>query len=239
LLAAVVAALLATAWHEVVSEPLIEQAIQIEEARQPGVAEEPVVSRPVQRAGLGLALVLYGITWGLAVGGVFSLAQEHLPGDSFGKRALLFALAVGWAVALLPFLKYPSNPPGVGDPSTLQDRQFWYFASMVLGSLGALAATLLARRMDAGRASGQSARHPWMIALIAYAVFCVALLVVLPSSSDAAPLPADLLYGFRLRSFLGLVVFWGAFAAVFGHFVQRWSRVASPAPRPQAESARL
>src|SRR5438067_12367802 len=75
-LAALLAALIAAAFHELVSEPLIEQAIQLEAARQPGQPEEEVVSRPVQRAGLVLALALYGVTWALALGGVFALAQE-------------------------------------------------------------------------------------------------------------------------------------------------------------------
>jgi predicted cobalt transporter CbtA len=217
LLAAVVAALLATTWHWVVTEPLIDAAIELEQAHHDGEAAESVVSRPTQRLGLGLALLLYGVSWALALGGLFSLIQAHLPGGSVGRRAALLGGLAGWTFALLPFLKYPASPPGVGDPDTIGVRQMLYFGILALGVLGA-AGTLFAGRRLSGRG-----RTGWPIALVGYAVYCLVLYLVLPPNPDPTPIPADLLAGFRLRSGLGLVLYWFAFAVLFGMLVERWS----------------
>jgi len=229
ILAALLAALLATAWHELVSEPLIDQAIQLEALRQPAEMEPAPVSRDMQRIGLGVQLALYGLTWALALGGVFSLAQEALPGRGRGARAALLVGGAGWAVALLPFLKYPANPPGVGEPATLELRQVLYFGLMALGALGGAGALLLWHWLHRRPARTWAAQHPGPAALGAYGLFCLALLALLPSNPDPTPVPADLLLGFRLRAALGLVCFWAVFAAAFGLLVQRWSaRPAAP-----------
>ena len=128
-LAAVLAALAAIAWHAIATEPLIDRAIELEGARHAGEhREEPIVGRGAQRVGLGLALLLYGVSWALALGGTLVLAQDRLPGPTLGRRAALLALAAAWAFAVLPALKYPANPPGVGDPETIGLRQGLYVA---------------------------------------------------------------------------------------------------------------
>ncbi len=222
-LGGVLAALVATAWHEVVTEPLVDQAIQLEEARHGGEAEAPVVSRRTQRFGLGLALVLYGASWGLALGGVFALAQRWLPGGSPGRRAVALALAASWGLALLPFLKYPANPPGVGDPETIGMRQALYFALLGLGSLGAPAALAVGNGLSARVRPGWIAGAAWPIAIAGYLVYCGVIYVALPPNPDPTPIPIELLNGFRLRSGLGLLIFWAVFAAAFGYLARRWS----------------
>lgn len=237
--AAMLAALVATAWHALVTEPLIDRAIKLEEARHGGETEEPIVSRGAQRVGLGLALGLYGVSWALALGALFTLARAHLPGRSDGHRAALLGLVAFWAVALFPFLKYPANPPGVGDPDTIATRQILYFATLALSALGAFAALALGRRLRAGGTEGWVGRAAWPIALGAYAVYCAALYAVLPPNLDPTPVPADLLLGFRLSSALGLAAYWLVFSTAFGLLVGRWSDRAStrgrnprPAPEP-------
>lgn len=230
-LAAVLAALLATAWHGLVTEPLIDQAIELEEEHHGGEADEPIVSRRTQRLGLGVALLLYGVSWGLALGGVFALAQEHLPGRG-GWRATLLGLAAGWAVALLPYLKYPANPPGVGDPETIGTRQVLYLAILVLGSLGALALFAGGRRLSV-RQTDRSARRTWLLALGAYLAYCAVLYAALPPNPDLTPIPPDLLAAFRLRSALGLALFWVTFPATFGLLVAREHARAATSLRPK------
>lgn len=225
-LAAVLAAAVATVWHQVATEPLIEAAIELEEAAHAGEAEEPAISRGAQRIGLGLALLLYGVSLALILGGVFALAQRWLPGASAGWRAAALVSAAAWAFALLPFLKYPGNPPGVGDPETIGTRQALYLAVIVLGALGAVGTLALGRRLEGRRTIG------WLAALAAYAAFSAIVYLALPPNPDSTPIPADLLAAFRLRSGLGLVLFWAVFAAVFGLLVDRWASPASFGRRP-------
>ena len=229
LLAALLAALVATAWHAVATEPIIDRAIELEEARHGGEHEdEPIVGRGAQRVGLGLALLLYGLSWAFAVGAVFALAQDRLPGATLGRRAALLALAAAWALALLPALTYPANPPGVGDPETIGLRQGLYVVVLVLGVLGTMAAIALGQRLR-----GRLGSSAWPVTLVAYAAYCAALYATLPPNPDPTPIPADLLAAFRLRSVLGLLIYWGVFAAAFGFLIDRRASRAAGSHRPR------
>src|SRR5262245_61007604 len=128
ILAGLVAAVLASAFHQILTESVIDRAIAAEEARaasQPGHAHEaPVVSRGGQKIGLVVGLLIYGLVWGLLVGVGLSATRGWAPsGWSLGRRGLIVAGLAGWSVALFPFLKYPANPPGVGEPETIGYRQ--------------------------------------------------------------------------------------------------------------------
>ena len=61
--------------------------------------------------------VIYGALWGLLFGLVAYCSPDLTACCSGPLRRFGFTLAllVGWSVAMLPFLKYPANPPGVGE----------------------------------------------------------------------------------------------------------------------------
>ncbi|MFD0889965.1 CbtA family protein, partial [Streptosporangium algeriense] len=52
------------------------------------------------------------------------------------------AAAAFVAVVLIPFVKYPANPPAVGDPETINQRTVLYLVAVAIGilSVGAAAA---------------------------------------------------------------------------------------------------
>src|SRR5262245_33074839 len=97
--AGLVAGLLVTVFHAIITEPVIDQAIALEEqqaaAQESTEAhshEEPIVSRAFQKGvGLALGYALYGLTWAL----FFTLAYFPLQGwlARFGpwRGALLLA----------------------------------------------------------------------------------------------------------------------------------------------------
>src|SRR5262249_50380282 len=132
LIAGVVAALAAGVFHLAVSERYVDRAIALEdEAEQQellatgGTIEghQPVFSRRTPKAGLFAGLLLYGLAAGAIFGGVYALAGGRLPGRTTRARVAALASGTLLAVVLVPFLKYPANPPGVGDPDTLARRQ--------------------------------------------------------------------------------------------------------------------
>ena len=118
-IAGVIAGGAAAGFHWFLTEPAVDRAIEIEQQSEKAEGkpvEEPVVSRGTQRLGLILGFLLYGLAWGLLSGICFYLVRSWLPPWSERTPAIFLVVLLGWSVAIFPFLKYPANPPGVGDP---------------------------------------------------------------------------------------------------------------------------
>lgn len=213
LIAGLAAGLTVAIFHAVVTEPVIDRAIALEEQRHAaeGEHEEPIVSRQVQKGGLFVGFVMYGLVWSVLLGIIYRVAQRWLPAHGARGQRLLLALAGYWAVALFPFLKYPANPPGVGDPETIGYRQALYVAALALSILGALLALALARRSGAG---GSGARR-WAAPLAFLAVFSAILYVAMPGNPDPVQMPAEIVTPFRALSLVGLTLFWAVLGVLF------------------------
>jgi len=230
IVAGLVAAVLASLFHQALTEPVIDRAIGAEEARaaaQPGHAhgEEPVVSRGGQKVGLVAGLLLYGLVWGLVVGlGLHATRGWAPPGWSLGRRGLIVAGLVGWSVALFPFLKYPANPPGVGEPGTIGYRQTLYVGFIALAVLGAALAASFRRRL-AGTSRGAGV---WIAPVAFYAVWALAMYALMPPSPDPVELSASIVRPFRALSLAGLVVFWGGFALALAYLGRARRHVPDP-----------
>jgi predicted cobalt transporter CbtA len=204
--AGVLAGLLLGAFHLAVTEPVIDASIAVEEAAamtHGEVEEEPVVSREMQRVGLIVGFLLYGLSLGVLFCGAFYLARRLLPDLSAAKTAALHAQAGYWAIALVPAVKYPANPPGVGDPETIQFRQGAALALMVLLLIGA-GASLYLRRFGLPL---------WGVAAANVALAAV-LFAVMPANTDPVEMPAGLVTQFRALSIIGLTLFWAVLGAL-------------------------
>ena len=221
LLAGVVAGLLAGTFAFAFGEPLVQDAIDIEEAASARAsstpvlaqAEEPLVTRSGQRAGLFLAAALYGA----CVGTVFALAFALVRGRGSARDdwQLSVRLAAGLftALVLVPFLKYPGNPPAVGDPETIAART-WLYLAMLTGGLLSLVAAARVMWSVSDRAA------PWVRPVLGAGTFVVLagfLAVVLPGVDEVPKgFPASLLWQFRLSSLGIQAVLWTALGTAFG-----------------------
>ncbi|MEV1243249.1 CbtA family protein [Nonomuraea sp. NPDC050022] len=224
LLLGLLAGLIAGGFAFAFGEPQVDSAIALEQAhaaQEPGHdhGEEELVSRPGQKAGLFLATGLYG----LAVGGVFALVYAGLRGRvgprSEGGLALAAAGSAFGAVILVPFVKYPANPPAVGDPETINSRTALYVVMILVGLAAIAIAVATARRVTAG----PWAR--WVAAGVAYLVPVVAAWLLLPTVDEVPEgFPATLLWQFRLVSLGTQLVFWTAFGVLFGWVSDRAAR---------------
>src|SRR5689334_17204468 len=131
MLAGLLAGVLGFAFGRVFGEPAVDAAIAFESYVEYDVhqeAPEPeLVSRDLQSAaGLGTGTLIYGV----ALGGMFALVFAASYGRlgqlaARGTAALLGLLGLT-AIYLVPFLKYPANPPSVGDPDTIGYRTLVY-----------------------------------------------------------------------------------------------------------------
>ena len=134
MLVAVLAGLLAFGFARIFGEPQVDRAIAFEEQmNQAKVPEPELVSRETQ-ASLGLFTGV--IVYSAAVGGLFSLVFAFVYGrvGRLGPRATaaLLALAGFVAIVLVPGVKYPANPPSVGNPETIGLRTELYFVMLVI-----------------------------------------------------------------------------------------------------------
>jgi len=217
ILAGVAAAIVAAALHLVATEPLIDQAIAIEEQMHAS-DEAPVVSREIQRVGLVIGFILYGVTWAMLFAVVYQLARRWLPASTAPRRAIVLAIAGYWAVGLFPFLKYPANPPGVGEPETIAYRQALYMGLLALSVVGAAAALWLVRRLSRARGSSPGS---WLGAIAFLALFAVAVYVLMPGNPDAINIPDEIISSFRALSLLGLTLFWVVLGVTFASLTGR------------------
>ena len=218
LLAGLAAALVVSVFHLVFTEPVIDRAIGIEEELSGEHDDSPVVSRDAQKAGLVLGFALYGTIWALLFGVVYHLTQGWLPASSAAARAAVLAVMGYLSVVLLPFLKYPANPPGVGDPETISYRQALFVALLVLSVAGVFVAAGIARYMQ-GRRIGQP--RAWLVGLGFLVVFAAVVYVALPANPDPVHIPDEVLAPFRGLSLAGLTLFWATLGATFAWLSHR------------------
>ncbi|MPY61361.1 CbtA family protein [Streptomyces spongiae] len=229
MLAGLAAGLLALVVAYVLGEPRVDQAIAFEEAHSHEHGGEELVSRTLQStAGLSTGVLVYGV----AFGGIAALAYCFALGriGRFGPRASALLLAVAGLVAVyvVPFLKYPANPPAVGNPDTLDQRTTLYFLMVVLSVLLAVGTVILGKRL-APRLGNWNAT----VAAGAFFVLVVGLAYAfLPSFNEApADFPATLLWQYRLAALAVQVTLWTAYGLVFGLLAERLL-----APHAAAES---
>jgi predicted cobalt transporter CbtA len=208
-LAGLIAGAITSAFHFVLAEPVIERAIEQEKQTKiahSANAEAPIVSRTVQRSGLVIGLLIYGTVWGALFGVAYLLLESRRQLWDPRVRGWLLAIVVGWAVAWFPFLKYPANPPGVGESATVGHRQLLYVGFIVLSAAGAAMACFVHARGVPGGARS---------VVILYVVYAVALYLAMPANPDPVRMPTALVWTFRAISLAGLVVFWLALGTSF------------------------
>ncbi len=232
--------------------PLIGAAIDYEEARTHALAEgagghthdHEVFTRAIQEnigAGVGV------IGFGLVVGVLFAVAYCLLSA-ALTQRGVRFESA--WAamatsatafvcVSLVPFLVYPANPPGVGQPDTAGQRTVAYLALLVVSVVAAAVLVAGALRWAPRVGSWAAATS----AAWAYVIVIATTAAILPSVhetpgavvDDAGALlfpgfPAELLAEFRLQSLLTSALMWLVLGTAFAAALARSTSSRSTTP---------
>jgi hypothetical protein len=234
MLAGVLAGTLAFGLAYLVGEPNVDAAISYESAHSSGPDME-LVSRALQStAGLATAVLAFGT----AVGGIAALAFCFALGriGRFSPRAT-GALVAGGAfltLYLVPFVKYPANPPSVGDPDTIGRRTALYFGMIAVSVLLGIAALLLARRL----APRFGAWNAGIVAIAAYLGMLAAAMAVLPVVDEVpGDFPAPVLWQFRMASAGIQALLWASFGVIFGYLADRVLRPRAAAARAAVPEA--
>lgn len=218
--AGLLAGLLAGLFGFLVGEPTLDRAIALEEASS-GAHHEEVFSRPTQKVGLFFATGLFGVTVGGVFGIVYTIFRDRLAAANDLGRSVSLTGAIFAGAFLIPFLKYPAEPPSVGDPSTIRERTAAYFTLVALSLLALFIAWLVARTLKM-RGVGPPRRR-LMVGTGLVLVMAI-LFVALPSGPSAEGFPSGVLWAFRLSSLGTQIVFWSGLGLLFGLLCERAGR---------------
>ena len=191
-----------------------------------GDAGEPeLVSRPVQ-AGIGLftGVVLYSAAFGGLFALVFAFAYGRIGPPDPRAMAVLLAVAGFVVVVLVPALKYPPNPPSVGNGETIGYRTALFMLMLVI-SLAAAAAAVFVKGRLSPRLGAWNAR---LVALGVFVAVVVAAMAILPGINEVPEhFPASLLWQFRVASLGTQILMWTTIGLLFGALT--WRSLGRPA----------
>ena len=148
MLAGLVAGVAAFVFAYLLGEPGVDGGIAFEEAGAHTHGGEELVGRGVQSTvGLLVGVLVYAV----AIGGILALvhaATRGRIGPARPRPAALVLAAVGFVVVVLvPFLKYPGNPPGSSDDGSIGQRTGLYLVMLLFSVLVAALATALGKNL--------------------------------------------------------------------------------------------
>ncbi len=250
--------LIAFVFARIFAESQIQAAIDYEEGRgaaqatldkAAGIAagghEHEIFSRTIQaNLGIGIGMILLGAALGAVFAVVYAVCLGRVGDVKPRTLALLVAGGGFLGFYLVPFVKYPANPPAVGNGDTIGARTGLYLAMVVCSLLFLVLAVLLGRKLQARLGT-------WNASLIAGGAFIVAIgvvMLILPSVGELStnvaanghyatetPLPltdpngtivypgfsADVLANFRLYSVGAQLIMWTTIGLVFAPLAEK------------------
>jgi hypothetical protein len=225
----IVAGILAFAWARTFGEPALNIAMGFESAQNEAKAkaalasgqhaeeEEPeIFSRGVQ-SGIGLFTGVVAV--GAGIGGLFAVLFAFANGrfGSLGPEptSALLALIGLVSIYVIPALKYPADPPSVGNLETIKLRTGLYFLMMAIS----VASTIGALALRGGLARKYGSWDGSVLAAAAYIVVIASAFLILPGFNEVpANFPAVTLWNFRIASLGIQTVLWASIGVMFGYF---------------------
>src|ERR671912_1214576 len=216
LLAGAIAGTILGVVNQLAVEPYIEHAIELEmqNTAQSGQVINPAefaAYRFWQKGGEIAAGTILGLSIGSLYGIVFAYTRGMVPGSNNKKKALIVAGIMWFVLFLMPALKYPANPPAVGNPETIYYRQSLYIAFLAISGFSALGLAFLYRKVT-------SLNTNKAIIPSAYAAIIAGAYLEMPANPDSINAPIDLVIGFRITSTITISMFWGLLGIIFGTF---------------------
>lgn len=197
-------------------EPYLDKAIGIENQNLFASGEEENTAefwaeynsyRYWQKGGQVLAGAILGTSIGALFGIVYGLSRNSLPGNHDVKKAFVLAGIMWLTIYFIPFLKYPANPPTVGEAETVVLRGSLYLAFIAISGFSALGFYKLSKKFE-GRKK--------LVSVVGYGLFITAVAFAMPDNPDKVTAPIDLVNGFRAMSVIGVSSFWISISVILG-----------------------
>jgi predicted cobalt transporter CbtA len=240
------------------AEPVIQRAIDYESARDAmqdkldraagmavPAASPDIFSRAIQRnVGIGLGLVLFGAAMGALVAVAYAVCVGRTGKIRPFQLGLLVPAFMFVGLYLVPFAKYPANPPAIGHEDTIRQRGFLYLMTVICSCLFLFLAVYLGERLH----RRYSVLTSSLTAGVGYVVVMGIVFAILPplghlhynvvhygrhTTETPLPLtdsqgnivfpgfPADVLAQFRIYSVAAQVIMWSLIAIIFAPMAER------------------
>ena len=202
-------------------EPYLDQAIAIENQNLFLTGEEEDTEqfwveyydyRVWQKGGQIIAGMILGTSFGALFGMVYAFTRNSLPSKKHIGNTLILAGIMWFTLFVIPFLKYPANPPTVGDTETVVLRGILYISFVTISGLGALGFYKMSKLLKVRKN---------LISIISYTVFISIVFFLMPENPDIITAPLDLVNQFRMAGFFTSSVFWFSLALILGAFWQK------------------
>ena len=202
-------------------EPYIDQAIGIEIQNSVSSGENVDLSeiahyRIWQKSGEVVAAAVYGISLGALFGIIFAYSKNALPGSNNKKKALFLAGILWFVLYLVVTIKYPANPPSVGNPETIYYREALYVAFIAISGFTTLILALLWKRV---KINSKKIVFP-----LVYAGIMTAAYLVMPANPDPINISMELVQNFRVWTAVTIGIFWGLLGIIFGSLWDKFIR---------------
>ena len=205
----------------IIVEPYLDDAINIEnqnlfssgeEIDGPQFWVEYYEYRSWQKGGQILAGAILGTSIGSLFGIVYALSKKSLPSRNNIGKTLILAGLMWFTLFVIPFLKYPANPPTVGDGETVVLRGILYLTLIAISGFLAIGFYQIFKRLKAKNR---------ILPIIGYGVLISIVFFVMPENPDEVSTSMELINGFRVVAFLTGTVFWFTLALFLGVFWQK------------------
>ncbi|HJM79177.1 MAG TPA: CbtA family protein [Nitrosopumilus sp.] len=203
-------------------EPYLDQAIGIENQSlfASGEAEDTLEFwaeyesyRIWQKNGQVLAGVILGLAMGSLFGIIFALSRNSLPGNNVIIKSIILSGIMWLSLYFLPFLKYPANPPTVGDSETIFLRTILYLSFMLISGIGFFVIYKLAKKLK---------NNQKLFGAICYTALISIAFLIMPDNPDKITAPMNLVFEFRFVSILGVSSFWLSVGIILGLFYKKF-----------------
>jgi len=201
-------------------EPYLDQAIGIENQTLFATGEEedgPTFwveynsYRVWQKGGQMLAGAILGTSIAALVGIVFLFARNVLPEGNNIKKTLILSGLMWFTIFVIPFLKYPANPPTVGEAETVMMRGILFLSFIAISGLGSVAFYQVYKKLQ----------NKKILAFAGYAVFISITFFLMPENPDEITAPMELVDGFRGASFVAVTIYWLTLGLILGGFIEK------------------
>ena len=205
----------------IIVEPYLDSAINIEnqnlfssgeEIDGPQFWVEYYEYRSWQKGGQILAGAILGTSIGSLFGIVYALSKKSLPSRNNIGKTLILAGLMWFTLFVIPFLKYPANPPTVGDGETVVLRGILYLTLIAISGFLAIGFYQIFKRLKAKNR---------ILPVIGYGVLISLVFFIMPENPDEISTSMELVNGFRVVAFLTGTVFWFTLALFLGVFWQK------------------